>query len=388
MKDRRERLEINKLNIGIVGCGWIVEFAHLPALLKNEGVCVKAVFDTDPDRARYIAEKASAAYVFNKFEDFLDCGLDGIIIATPNATHAPYTLEALRRRIGVLCEKPVALKSSEVDEIIKVCKEKRVVYVPGFVNRSRTDIRKMYSVIRDGKIGDIRLVSAGWLRKNGVPRPGTWFTNRRLSGGGVLVDLGSHVIDICLMLLGNKKLKSAELFTSCFDQTDPDCLGAAEWFKRGGNAQFEIDVEKTAIISAHYEDETDLSVKLSWEAPIEADCTYFRVCGTSGVLELKTLFGFSSDRMWKEDTLKISSDGQEEVLHFDMSVNKATEAFERMISDFCSSLRCGKSLNADCFDALKTVDFIERMYLAEKQDKSKVTSALLENQIGIILSGT
>ena len=355
--------------------------------MKTEGVRVKAVFDTDPERARCVAEKASVAYVFDKFEDFLGCGLDGIIIATPNATHAPYTLEALHRKIGVLCEKPVALKTSEVDEIIKVCKENDAVYVPGFVNRLRTDIRKMYSVIQEGEIGDIRSVSAGWLRKNGVPRPGTWFTNRRLSGGGVLVDLGSHVIDICLMLLGDKKLKLAELVTSCFDQADTDCLGAAEWFKRSDNAQYEIDVENTAIISAHYEGETDLSVKLSWKAPIEADCTYFRICGTSGKLELKTLFGFSSDRLWKEDTLKISSGEQEEVLHFDMSVNRAAETFERMISDFCKSLRHGKALDADCYDALKTVDFIERMYLAEKQDKSKVAAALSEDQIGIVLFG-
>lgn len=330
------------------------------------------MFDINIESARLISKKFSIQYVFDKFEDFIDCGLDGIIIATPNSTHVSYTMEALQRNVGVLCEKPVALKSSEVEEIIKICKEKNVIYIPGFVNRWREDIQKMYSVLQEGKIGEIKSVSAGWLRKSGIPRPGTWFTNRRFSGGGVLTDLGSHIIDICLMIIGDRKLYDTTLLTSVCDQENIEQKGAAEWFRSNdNNSHYEMDVEKTAIANARYEDGVKLSVKLSWMAPIKADCTYFRVHGIKGDIELKTLFGFSSDRLWKEDSLKICADGKEEVIYFDMSENKSKVAFGKMLSYFCNSLRTGSVLSVNCYDAFKSVALIEKLYNTEIQDEKK-----------------
>lgn len=372
MSNRKRESKIDKINIGIVGCGWIVEFAHLPALQKIKDVTVKAVFDINIESARLISKKFSIQYVFDKFEDFIDCGLDGIIIATPNSTHVSYTMEALQRNVGVLCEKPVALKSSEVEEIIKICKEKNVIYIPGFVNRWREDIQKMYSVLQEGKIGEIKSVSAGWLRKSGIPRPGTWFTSRRFSGGGVLTDLGSHIIDICLMIIGDRKLYDTTLLTSVCDQENIEQKCAAEWFRSNdNNSHYEMDVEKTAIANARYEDGVKLSVKLSWMAPIKSDCTYFRVHGINGDIELKTLFGFSSDRLWKEDSLKICADGKEEVIYFDMSENKSRVAFGKMLSYFCNSLRTGSVLSVNCYDAFKSVALIEKLYNTEIQDEKK-----------------
>lgn len=372
----KEKSIIEKLAIGIVGCGWIVEFAHLPALQKKEDVQIKAVFDINMERAQDISKKFSIEYAFDKFEAFLNCGLDGIIIATPNATHVPYTMEALRRNIGVLCEKPVALKSAEVNEIIKICKEQNVIYVPGFVNRWRMDIQALYSALKEEKLGEIKSIEAGWLRRSGVPRPGTWFTNRKFSGGGVLVDLGSHVMDICLMLLGNRNPQNYELITSICNQEKMKETGAAEWFKSRDNSKYEMDVEDTAIANVKYEDGVTLFVKLSWLAPIDADCTYFRVTGAKGQMHLKTLFGFSTDRLWKEDTLQFNIDGKEEVIQFDMSENKSREAFGEMLSYYCDSLRCRRTEYTNCYDALRTVALIENLYRIEEQDESWVVQAL------------
>jgi predicted dehydrogenase len=385
---RKGKSIIEKLEIGIVGCGWIVEFVYLPELEKKEEVWIKAVFDTNMERAQDISKKFSIECVFDKFEDFLNCGLDGIIIATPNVTHIPYTLEALRRNIGVLCEKPVALKSVEVDEIIKICTKQNVVYVPGFVNRWRVDIQELYSAFKEEKLGKIESVEAGWLRKSGVPRPGTWFTNRKFSGGGVLVDLGSHIMDICLMLLGDRKPQNYELITSICNQEKIKQKDAAEWFKSSDNSKYEMDVEDTVIADVQYEDGVTLSIKLSWLAPIEADCTYFRVIGTEGWMELKTLFGFSSARLWKEDILQINIAGKEEVIQFDMSENKSVEAFGEMLSYYCNSLRCRNTVSVNCYDALKTVSFIEKLYQEEVRDESRVVQALSEVYIETVLYRT
>lgn len=152
--------------------------------------------------------------------------------------------------------------------------------------------------------------------------------------------------------------------------------GAAEWFKSRDNSKYEMDVEDTAIANVKYEDGVTLFVKLSWLAPIEADCTYFRVTGAKGQMHLKTLFGFSTDRLWKEDTLQFNIDGKEEVIQFDMSENKSREAFGEMLSYYCDSLRCRRTEYTNCYDALRTVALIENLYRIEEQDESWVVQAL------------
>lgn len=123
--------------------------------------------------------------------------------------------------------------------------------------------------------------------------------------GGVLVDLGSHVLDICLMLLGDRKPKSYELITSNCSEEKIQKTGAAKWFKSSDTSKMDMDVEDIAVVNVQFEERTELLVCLSWLAPIEADGTYFKVVGTRGAMELKTLFGFSKDRMWKEDIFDI-----------------------------------------------------------------------------------
>jgi len=366
------------VNIGIIGCGWIAEHAHIPALLKNDKVNMKAVFDTDIERAHNISSEFSIQYAFNKLEDFLDCGLDGVIIATPNFTHVKYSLEALNRGIGVLCEKPVALKASEVEEIIKVAKENHAIYIPGFVNRWRQDIQTIYHAIVDGTLGDIKAIDAGWIRKFGVPRPGTWFTNREFAGGGVLTDLGSHILDICLLFLGDKKLLDYKLITSICNYEKMNQSGAAGWFNSNDTNTFDIDVEDTVIAHVKFENDVNLNVKLSWLAPIDADYTYFKVNGTKGKMELKTLFGFSNERLWKEDTLYCEIDGVEKTVHLDMAENNTRNAFSEMLYYFTNSLLSRKTDFTDSNDALKTVALIEKLYQSEVQDENSVRMSLSE----------
>lgn len=249
-------------------------------------------------------------------------------------------------------------------------REYRIIDAPGHVEFVKN------SALKEEKLGEIKSIEAGWLRRSGVPRPGTWFTNRKFSGGGVLVDLGSHVMDICLMLLGNRNPQNYELITSICNQEKMKETGAAEWFKSRDNSKYEMDVEDTAIANVKYEDGVTLFVKLSWLAPIEADCTYFRVTGAKGQMHLKTLLGFSTDRLWKEDTLQFNIDGKEEVIQFDMSENKSREAFGEMLSYYCDSLRCRRTEYTNCYDALRTVALIENLYRIEEQDESWVVQAL------------
>lgn len=368
----------NIVNIGIIGGGWIAEHAHIPALMEKENVRISAIFDENCERAGMLCKEYSIPCAFHEIEKFLECDLDGVIIATPNDTHYTYTMKVLNKGIGVLCEKPVALKTREVNDIMRLAKEKNTVYVPGFVNRWRQDIQMAYQEIRKGTIGSINRIEAGWLRKSGVPRPGTWFTLRKHAGGGVLTDLGSHIMDLCLLFLGDAKPIDYQLTTAMCNSEALKETGAASWFEKEEGISFDIDVEESAIADVAFADNISLQVNLSWRAPVEADCTYFRMIGSKGSITIQTLFGFSNDRLWKEDSLTIHSDREEIILQLDPEKNHSRNAFREMLSYYVDALLGGEMDFTNCKDAFKTVSLIEKLYAHERINEDKVSRRLLE----------
>lgn len=367
---------MSKLRIGIIGAGWIIQNAYIPLLLKLNNVMIVAIYDTNMERAYKVSKEFGIEHVCRQIDEFYLLGLNAAIIATPNYTHASYSLEMLRHKISVLCEKPVALHAEEVEEIIRAEKDYGVIYMPGFVNRLRHDVQKVLSIIRSGEIGDLEKINAKWLRRQGVPRPGTWFTNRELSGGGVLIDLGSHIIDICLLALKDKFAMNYELKTSKF-QGNSD-TGFANWFKADYFSEYVADVEDTACAIIQYSDGTILNVSLCWLAPIKGDCTYFELIGTKGSIKLKTLFGFSDERLWKEDTLSVRIGEQLHKEKLDGS-NSTYMAFEKMLKLFVDALE-GEKAFMGSFDALRTVSMIEKLYSVENSvplyDKKEILEGI------------
>lgn len=366
------------INIGIIGCGWIMEHAHIPVLVKNKNVTIVAAFDTDLERARTLCEKYGILHSYNNIDEFLECDLDGVIISTPNYTHYTYTMQAIEKGISVLCEKPITLKETEITEILEKANEKGVIYVPGFVNRWRQDIKSISHEIQNGTIGEVKRVEAGWLRKSGVPRPGTWFTYRKYAGGGVLVDLGSHIIDLCLLFIGEGKPVNFNLNTAICNYEKIEKEGAANWFKREEATSLNIDVEETAIATVKFENDKSIDVKLSWRAPIKADCTYFRLIGTKGNIELKTLFGFSNNRLWEEDSLTINNGHEKKALSLNKIENNSAKAFHEMLSLFIRVLRTKTKSEKNYHGALNTVSLIEKLYACEVIDEDFVQTRLQE----------
>ncbi|MHC1683115.1 MAG: Gfo/Idh/MocA family protein [Clostridiaceae bacterium] len=353
----------NKVKIGICGCGWIAENAHIPALIKNGHVEITSVFDFDLNRSINIANKFKIKSYFDSFDDFLNSDIDAVIISTPNYSHGEYILRTLEKGKHVLCEKPFTVFLEETKEIITLANKNKKIVMPGFVNRFRYDIEKMRQIILDNDIGDIKKIEAGWVRRSGVPRPGTWFTNKKLSGGGVLIDLGSHIIDLCLMLLSDKNIKEKALTTS-YNYTNNSELSAS-WFKRDTKNNLTIDVEESALSEIVFQDKVLLQVKLSWLASKEGDFTYFKIYGENGEVELKTLFGFSNDRLWEGDSLFIKKDNESKTIYFNKEENNAMLAFSSMMTYFINSIN-GEDMNfLNLEDAYNTVNLIEQLYQCE-----------------------
>lgn len=366
------------VRIGCIGCGWIMEHAHIPAFLQQENVRINSLYDTDITRARRVAEHFGIEGAYDDLQAFLHSGIDAVIVATPNSTHAQYAMQAIGHGLHVLCEKPVAVHSAEIEAVVQAAREKGVLFVPGFVNRFRNDINRVRSLLSAGGIGEITRIDAGWLRRSGVPRPGTWFTHKAYSGGGVLIDLGSHIIDLCLMMLEGKSPLTMELSTS--RRLDQSEQLDAPWFKHDYSRELDLDVEDTAFARIVFDNNALLHVRLSWKAPIDGDCTYFHIYGTKGSIHLQTLFGFSTDRLWEQDSLVLTDiDGairQREVL--DREEASTRLAFTEMARAFVEAVRGLSMDRVSPEDGRRTVACIEQLYAAERVEGEAIWNGSLE----------
>ena len=348
-------------NIGIVGSGWISENAYLPALLKNTNVKIVSVYDTDYIRAEKLADQVHYAKAYKDYDLFLKSDIVGVIICTPNATHKDCTVKALQQGKHVLCEKPVAVNVLELMEIKKIIQETGLLYVPGFVNRYREDVNKLRQIITSGLIGDVKRVEGCWIRENGIPRPGSWFTEKSLSGGGALIDLGSHIIDICLLLGGNTRVarinNSVEF---CYDNhRDME----AKWFEGDRDRIFMINVESSAKAEMILINNVEVLVELSWNKSAKNDYTQFKVYGTKGKVELNTLFGFSTQTKWEQPNIKVMADGKPSYnIPFEWDDLQPVVSFERLCNYFVQSIFRGETTELEIEDGIRTVQTIDLIY--------------------------
>ncbi len=188
------------LKIGIIGAGGMASY-HIPGF-RSAGAEVVAVADMSLDAAKRASEKYRVEKTFGSAKEMYGAlkDLDAVSIITPNAFHHPLVLEALAQGKHVFCEKPPALNAADVAEMAKAAKEKGKTLMFNFNNRARPESYAMMEYIKAGAVGRINSAQACWFRRTGIPGFGGWFTNKKLSGGGPVIDL-LHMIDLALFFM-------------------------------------------------------------------------------------------------------------------------------------------------------------------------------------------
>jgi predicted dehydrogenase len=131
--------------------------------------------------------------------------LDAVDICTPNKIHSIAAVYALENGLHVLCEKPDAVSVAEAEKMKKASEESGKTLMVIRNNRFRPSTKFMKQFIAEGKMGEIYAGRCGWIRRRGIPGWGGWFTDKEQSGGGPLIDLGVHIIDLTMYLMGNAK---------------------------------------------------------------------------------------------------------------------------------------------------------------------------------------
>lgn len=347
------------IKIGIIGCGWIVQKAHISSIQKQNEVEICALFDTNIKRMREVQKKYSIENIYSDFENFINSGITAAIVASPNYTHAEYTKKLLKRGISVLCEKPVALKKDEVEEIEYLAEKNNAIFVPGVVNRWRTEIQLINAYIKTGGIGKLKEIETGWVRKKGIPNIDSWFTRKRLSGGGVLIDLGSHILDICLMFIENKKIENIDAKVVELKDIENVSELSANWYAKDNKELEKYDVEGKIETKISFSDGIDMNVKLAWIEEISGDYTYFIINGDKGSIFLKTLFGFSNQQICDNHLIIRNEYG---MTSLDNYIDNTLSAFEKMYTYFLCAIRFRDNSMVQDHVAMNTVALIEKIY--------------------------
>lgn len=187
-----------KLKIGVVGGGGIAQAAHINNYKKHgDKVELVAIADVNKGVLQRNIEEHGFAYAFEDYSEmFANVELDAVSICTPNKFHAPATLAALKAGCNVLCEKPPAMTAAEAEAMEEAANASGKILAYGFNNRYKARAQYLKRMIEDGELGRIYAGRISAMRRNGIP--GGVFVNQELQGGGPLIDIGVHMLDLAL----------------------------------------------------------------------------------------------------------------------------------------------------------------------------------------------
>jgi predicted dehydrogenase len=187
--------------LGFAGAGWIGR-SRLEAIAGTGVAEVAAVADPD---AHARAEAADLApIVTGSFDELLDAGLDGLVIASPTALHADQASAALRRGLAVFCQKPLGRTEPEVRELVELARDRDLLLGVDMSYRHTAAMRAVRDAVRSGRLGDV--FAADLVFHNAYGPDKAWYRDPALAGGGCLMDLGVHLVDLCLWTLGRPRV--------------------------------------------------------------------------------------------------------------------------------------------------------------------------------------
>jgi len=317
-----------KIRIGIIGCGNIAT-AHINAYSKNEDVNLTSFCDVEAERARKYADKFKGKFYSDYKEMIEKEKLDGVSICTPPSTHKEIATTFLSRGINVLCEKPLAISTSQAKQMVDAATKNNVLLLTAFKFRFFDGVLRAKELIFRGRIGKVIMFKNmfGGL----VDMSRRWFSKREVSGGGVLIDNGVHAVDLSRFLFGEVKNISARIATFAQD----------------------INVEDTARVLLEMENGVLGTIDLSWSIPYPQPF-YLEVYGSEGsimvgwdILRYRT----SKTKKWTE----IRGGFKEE------------DAFIKEINHFVNCIKGRETPIVSGVDGLRALEIVEAAYRSNEE---------------------
>ncbi|GAA1041400.1 Gfo/Idh/MocA family oxidoreductase [Virgisporangium ochraceum] len=243
------------LRVGVVGLGWAGR-THAESFQAHPDAEVVAIAGKEGELAAEVAARLGIPNTYPDWADMIDAGgLDVVSIATPNALHLPIAVAAMKSGLHVLCEKPLAADAEQAAAMVACAEETDRVLETVFNHRNRGDMALLRRIVDEGRLGDIYYAKAAWMRRRNYEVRG-WFANREAAGGGPLIDLGVHMLDMLLTVMGEPEV--TRVTGSTYATLAP------RWLEAQGRDPAAWQVEDLATGMLHTADGATLLLEASW----------------------------------------------------------------------------------------------------------------------------
>lgn len=342
---------MGKTKIGIIGAGSISEM-HFASYQKNDEVEIHAVCDLNEQRARDKAETYGAEKYFTNYQELLaDPAIEAVSICTWNNSHAEIAIAALEADKHVLVEKPLCKTLDEAYAIEKAVKASngKTLQV-GFVRRFGTNTEVLKKFIDAGDLGEIYYAKASCLRVLG--NPGGWFADKERSGGGPLIDLGVHVIDLCWYLMGKPKVVSisGNTYNKLGNRSN---IENKSFYQAADYDPDKNTVEDLANALIRFENGASLMVDVSFTLHAKKESINVNVFGDKGGAEIEPKLEIMTE---KNNTI-LNATPQIDALSFDFN-----NGFQKEIDHFVSCVKGEQETISPVQDGVEVMKMLTGVY--------------------------
>ena len=341
-----------RLRVGIIGSG--IGRGHVRAYSALPDVEIVALAGLDTDRCQRLAAEYHIPRLYGDYRELLaQPDIEAVSVCTPNFLHAPVTIAAAEAGKHVLVEKPLAATIAEGEAMVRAAEKAGRVLMVVFNYRFRGDAQTLKRHIDAGGLGDVYYAQAGWLRRHGIPGIGSWFTQKAQSGGGPLIDLGIHVLDLAMWLLGRPRgvAVSAATYAALGPQDRGVWPGGV--FKEGSGG---FDVEDLASAFIRLETGATLTLAVSWAGYTGWGDDYFvHLWGKEGGAEL-TVRNYSD-----ADTLRFFADVAGARTEMRVS-SPAQPGHTQVAGEFVRAIGLGHALSPTAEEGLYILRLVDAIY--------------------------
>ncbi|MFA5833014.1 MAG: Gfo/Idh/MocA family oxidoreductase [Bacteroidota bacterium] len=329
--------KIEKARIGIVGLGWIAQVFHLPILSKLPDVEIACVCDRDKNRARAIAEKYGIKHFYTDYQEMLkNEDLHAVDICTSTDVHKEVSIASLETKCDVFVEKPIARKLTEAIAIAESAKKNKRKIMVGMNHRFRPDTMMLRSFIENSELGKIFYAKAGWLKK--PSSEGTWFSQKEMSGGGVILDMGIVMLDLAMWMTGYPEVSRVNAM----------------------NYSHKTKVEDSSVAYITMKNGTTITIEVSWNFHIENELYYCNIYGEQGSGKINPL---TIHKEMHGSVVNVTP------LKTDTSQNALKKSYENELKHFVGSVRGIHPVISTAQEAVLRMKIVDAIYTSAVKGK-------------------
>lgn len=345
------------LKVGVIGVGSISEM-HTKPYLKNENVDLIAFCDIHAERLQEAGNRYGVTNLYDNYQDLLkNNDIEAVSICTWNNSHAEIAIAALKAGKHVLVEKPLSMTVEEAKAVETAAEESGKILQVGFVRRHGANTKILKQFIDQDELGDIYYAKASILRRLG--NPGGWFSDISKSGGGPLIDLGVHMIDLSWYLMGKPRPLSVSGNTY-FQLGNRSNIKNLSFYQAADYNPSLNDVEDLANALIRFENGASLYVDVSFSLHAKKEESMAKIYGEKGGAEIEPELALILE---KNDTI-LNATPQIDNLGFDFE-----NAFTAEINNFVDSCLTGKENIAPVADGVAVMKMLSAVYESARTGK-------------------